>query len=192
MKNLFENLFNCKEFKKITDLLVEAYVKKLSGETGKRNFISDATEWMKRYQYQSNENLASIMNILQTPKTIINNGQGEPLIEEDLDEKINIIIEILSERKKDIKQIHRNIVTWSSIILSLILGITGIFLSQCSTVKFNETQFNDIKQSIQQLKSLKPIDVPISNDTINIKATDTLKVNITNNRARTKLKNQLK
>lgn len=151
-----------------------------------KKFIGNATEWIARYQ--SNEYLASKIYLLQVPHV---NNLGK-FLKEDFDEKINIIIEILSERKKDIIEKRRDIVTWSSIILSLIFGITGIFLSRCSTTKFDETQFNDIKQSIEQVKPLKPTDIRITNDTINITTTKTLKVNITNNKARTKSNNQSK
>lgn len=170
MKNLFkkwfESWFHRNELKEITDLLVEAYAKGTSAKTGKEKFISFATDRITKYSYQSNKRVADSVYLLQVHKKDV---YSEKTIKEDPDETIKIIIKILSERKKDIIEKRRTIVTWSSIILSLILGITGIFLSRCSTTKYDETQFNEIKQSIEQLRPSKPTDVRIINDTLTTK-----------------------
>lgn len=150
MKDYFEKWFNRKELQKITDLYKEALLKQNSAEIGKEKFISEAAKWLANCQ--RSERLAWEIYLLPVKHDDVS---GVP-IKENLDEKILIIIKILSERKKDIVEKTRNIVTWSSIVLSLIIGLTGIFLSRCSTIKIDEQQFNEIKQSIQHVNTSKP------------------------------------
>lgn len=170
MKNLFkkwfESWFHCNELKEITDLLNDAWQSADSAEKGKVNFVERATRWSA--QHEENEDKAWKRYILCTNTVYVgnNNKEHDP---DSTNKKIDIIIKRLSERKKDIIEKRRTIVTWSSIILSLILGITGIFLSRCSTTKYDETQFNEIKQSIEQLRPSKPTDVRIINDTLTTK-----------------------
>lgn len=186
MKILFNNWFYQNDLNVINDWLNQARVSKVSALEGKKAFVKGATEWL--CQYQKNEDKAWKMYLLSVPTVNVYSGEFDYKI----DEKINIIIEILSEYERNISDKKRYLGVWIGIVATIACCLLSIIVSECSTIKIDETQFNDIKQSIQQIKSLKPIDVPISKDTINIKATDTLKVNITNNRARTKLNNQLK
>ena len=58
---------------------------------------------------------------------------------------------------------NRNIIAWTGIGVSLLLGVIGVFLSIGSNTKLNEKQFNEIKESIEKLK---PTDIRITNDSI--------------------------
>lgn len=150
MKDYFEKWFNRKELKTINDLYKEALLKQNSAEIGKEIFISEAAKWLTNCQ--RSERLACEMYLLPVKHVDVSGAQ----IKENYDEKINIIIKILSERKKDIIVKKQNFATWSSIVLSLIIGLTGIFLSRCSTIKIDEQQFIEIKQSIQHVNTSKP------------------------------------
>ena len=74
------------------------------------------------------------------------------------------IVSILCERKKNIIEKNRNIIAWTGIGVSLLLGVIGVFLSIGSNTKLNDKQFKEIKESIEKSK---PTDIRISNDAIN-------------------------
>lgn len=114
----------------------------------KNIYLCETSKYFRKYKKKQ----ASIYTLF-----ILNNYTNHTTAdysENNIDEKISNTIEMLYERKKDIIESRRNIISWSGIILSLFLGLTGIFLSKCSNTKLDETQIQEIKQSIEKSKTI--------------------------------------
>ena len=152
VKDKREKWFHCNEKNEIDKLLEESFIAQTYALETKKSFISRAISALRIYQ--KDEELSDKLYIFDyIPRRVPQSTQ-----QENIDVKIKSIIGILYERKKDIIEKRRNIVAWSGIGLSLILGVTGVFLSLGSNTKLNDEQFKDIKQSIEKLK---PSDIKI-------------------------------
>lgn len=154
-----EKLFHCNEKDEIDKLLEESFLTQTSTIEAKKKFISCVATFLENYQ--KDEQLSDKLHIFNVKKVCINS----PTPPDDTDEKMQSIVSILCERKKNIIEKNRNIIAWTGIGVSLLLGVIGTFLSiDCSNTKLNDEQFKEIKESIEKSK---PTDIRISDDAIN-------------------------
>jgi hypothetical protein len=158
-KNKREKWFHCNEKKTIDCLLEESFIARTHSAETKKKFINKAIDALITYKKDEDFNWQLYFLGYETRKSLNNN------LADDADEKMQSVVSILSERKKNIITKQNNFAAWTGIGVSLLLGVIGTFLSiDCSNTKLNDEQFKEIKESIEKSK---PTDIRISDDAIN-------------------------
>jgi len=125
-KKWFENWFHCNELKEITNLLNDARQSTVNAEKGKENFVKRATLWLA--QHEENEKLGWQRYLLSLNPIDVFDSSKKP-DPDFITKKIDVIIEMLSERKKDILEKRSNSKKWVGIGFSVFFSFLSIFTS---------------------------------------------------------------